>query len=250
MRQFLFPILTFFLLCGGCAQEVLTPPSSTQAGRVSLDRLGYTIQVGAFKKLDNAVRFSNALSQQGVNAYYFIHKSGLYKVRFGNFSSAAAARFRAKKIQATEIIDDFYIVKPESYAAARRFGPNDGYLREQIVGTAKKFIGIPYKWGGSSAAEGFDCSGLSMVAYRLNGLNLPRTSREQYRAGTPVFKEDLKNGDLVFFATTGKRKVSHVGIYAGRGSFIHAPKRGKRITVASLKSQYFRNHFVGARTYL
>ena len=65
------------------------------------------------------------------------------------------------------------------------------------------FWGVPYRWGGEDRQNGFDCSGLTMVSYRLNGLNLPRNSRAQFQAGRSVAKKNLQQGDLVFFATKG-----------------------------------------------
>ena len=73
----------------------------------------------------------------------------------------------------------------------------------------------PYRWGGVNSTSGFDCSGLTMVCYRLNGLNLPRNSRAQFAAGKKVSKNDLRPGDLVFFATKGGSRVTHVGMYLG-----------------------------------
>jgi cell wall-associated NlpC family hydrolase len=89
-----------------------------------------------------------------------------------------------------------------------------------------------------------------MTAYHLNGLNLPRSSKGQYRAGVPIKRNQLLGGDLVFFAISKGRKVSHVGIYAGDDTFIHAPGRGKRVRIDSLSNRYFKSRYVGARTYL
>ncbi|MEQ8162785.1 MAG: C40 family peptidase, partial [Smithellaceae bacterium] len=97
---------------------------------------------------------------------------------------------------------------------------------------------------------GFDCSGLTMTVYQLNGLDLPRHSATQYDAGNPIDKKNLQKGDLVFFATNSDGKVSHVGIYIGNGRFIHAPSRGKNIRVESMSCNFFARRFVGARTYL
>lgn len=241
--------LALCVSCGGGARAPYSPgPAYPQK---TIPRLGYSIQVGAFANVDNAVRLSNALERHGLDAYYFVHRTGLYKVRFGNFPTKKAARKKAEAVRAAGIIDEYYLVSPKEYAVARqekRGGRN--YLRNEIVGTAKKFIGVPYKWGGSSRQEGFDCSGLTMVVYQLNGLNLPRSSREQYRVGTPVKRSQLSRGDLVFFATSGGRRVSHVGIYVGDGKFIHSPRRGRKIRTERLTKRYFRNRYVGARTYL
>jgi cell wall-associated NlpC family hydrolase len=122
-------------------------------------------------------------------------------------------------------------------------------LGESIVQTARRFIGTAYRWGGTSPEEGFDCSGLTMTVYRLNGLDLPRNSREQFRAGKPVSRNALRAGDLVFFATDGTNRISHVGIYSGHGKFIHAPSRGNVIRTASLNNSYFAGRYQGARRY-
>ena len=235
--------------CGGGAR---VPYDSGPAyPQKTIARLGYTIQVGAFANVNNAVRLSKALERSGLDAYYFVHETGLYKVRFGDFPTKKAARKKAEDVRAAGIIDAYYLVSPNEYAVAKqkkRGGRT--YLRNEIVGTARKFIGVPYRWGGSSRRDGFDCSGLTMVVYQLNGLNLPRSSREQYRVGTPVRRSQLSRGDLVFFATSGGRRVSHVGIYVGEDKFIHAPRRGRKIRTELLTKRYFRTRYVGARTYL
>lgn len=220
--------------------------SSTQ----TLKRMGFATQVGAFSRLDNAVRLQERLRNRGIDAYYFRHESGLYKVRFGNHASYAAAREQAEALQRQGLIGSFFIVIPDDYAAARIRKSGRGNLRDELVRTARRFLGVPYRWGGEDRKNGFDCSGLTMVCYRLNGLNLPRNSRMQYRAGRPVGRRQLRKGDLVFFATHGGRRVTHVGIYAGGGKFIHAPRTGKTVRYASLNSPYWRKTFVGARAYL
>ncbi|MCB2183095.1 MAG: C40 family peptidase [Desulfobulbaceae bacterium] len=252
--------MILLLLAGGCsthtgkgtggAPTLSRPPvkTLTPRARKSIPRLGYTIQVGAFSRVENAAGLTEKLTKKGLTAYYFRHNSGLYKVRFGNFSSQEDARRKARKLLNDAIIADFYIVRPESYITAHKGGL--GLLRQELTVTAADFLGIPYKWGGTSTAQGFDCSGLTMAVYRLNGLNLPRTSRSQFQVGRPVAKEELQKGDLVFFATNGGRKVSHVGIYTGNNTFIHAPRTGKRIQTTSLSNSYFQKRFIGARTYL
>ena len=122
-------------------------------------------------------------------------------------------------------------------------------LRNEIIRTAERFIGVPYKWGGESTVSGFDCSGLTMVVYQLNGLDLPRTSSEQWTAGRSVGEKEPLKGDLVFFATHGGAEVSHVGIYLGGDAFLHAPRRGNAIQVASLSGDYYRARYLGARSY-
>ncbi len=224
------------------------PESSSTTSKLA--RMGYSIQVGAFSNLGNAIRLTESLERQGLDAYYFSHKTGLYKVRFGDYSSREEALDMAERLKKTDSIRKYYIVSPEDYAFAKERVYGRAYFREEIVETAESFIGLPYRWGGSSADTGFDCSGLTMAVYHLNGLNLPRSSWAQYSMGDPVRRGALDKGDLVFFATSGGRRVSHVGVYAGDESFIHAPGKGKRIRVDSLSNRYYAARYLGARTYL
>lgn len=210
----------------------------------------HTIQVGAFSNLNNAVRLSEKLQANGIDAYHFRHATGLYKVRFGNYASREEARNRAEDLKSIGMIEDYYIVGPTDFAA--RSGPpgDNEHLRNEIVKTAQQYIGIPYRWGGESPRTGFDCSGLTMVVYQLNGLDLPRSSSQQWQAGTPVDRSQLTKGDLVFFATAGGRRVSHVGIYTGNGKFLHAPGRGRTIRLSPLSGRYYKSRYLGARSYL
>lgn len=250
----LFPVLFVVLLSAaltflsGCAGKQTTSHRPEPPSR-QLAQLGYTIQVGAFSRINNALRLTDNLEDKGLEAYYFHHPYGLYKVRFGNFSTRRAATAKAQRLQDQKQIADFYIVSPRTFSPGQTQARRAQDMREQLISTAQGFLGLPYQWGGTRAAEGFDCSGLIMAVYRLNGLNLPRTSREQFRAGTPINRSKLSAGDLVFFAPSGP-KVSHVGLYAGNGRFIHAPGSGKSVRFSSLSNRYYQNHFVGARTYL
>ena len=230
--------------------EIEQPSSPAIAAVNSLDKLGYGVQVGAFSQLDNAVRFERLLDQRGIDAFYFRHESGLFKVRFGNHTTYQSARRQAEQLAAQGLIDSFFIVIPESYTIVRSSKTNRVDVREELVKTARRFIGVPYRWGGTDQAKGFDCSGLTMVCYRLNGLNLPRVSRNQFKAGRWVAKDRLSKGDLVFFATNGGRRVSHVGMYIGNGRFIHAPRTGKTVRIEKLSNPFFARTYMGGRSYL
>ena len=116
-----------------------------------------------------------------------------------------------------------------------------------IIATAKKYIGVPYIWGGSTPS-GFDCSGFVQYVFKAHGISLPRTSKEQYSVGTKVSKANLKAGDLVFFDTEGNG-VSHLGIYIGNNQFIHASS-SKGVTITSLSNTYWAPRYYGAKRIL
>lgn len=118
-----------------------------------------------------------------------------------------------------------------------------------VVRRAESFLGAPYRFGGSSA-QGLDCSGLVYQVFRQIGIALPRTSRAQSGFGASVGRAQLRAGDLVFFKTGRGGAISHVGIYAGGGEFIHASTRSRRVRYDRLDNRYFRNRFVTARRVL
>jgi len=264
-KKSFFCILALVVLAASCRKTVeigpppeIVPPAKEPAPALKrpapylkeLPPLGFTIQVGAFSEVNNAIRLTLSLNRSGLDAYYFLHPSGLYKVRFGDFSKKELAQQKAEGLVSAGIIDEFYIVSPEEYSAARSTTLGEAYLRDEIVSTAQSFLGLPYSWGGTSPEEGFDCSGLTMAVYKLNGLNLPRSSKDQFAVGTPISQDQLRKGDLVFFATSQGKKVTHVGIFTGQGRFIHAPGEDKQIRLDSLSNGYFKAHFLGARNYL
>jgi cell wall-associated NlpC family hydrolase len=110
--------------------------------------------------------------------------------------------------------------------------------------TAQSRIGTPYRYGGSGP-DAFDCSGLVAYAYQRAGVALPRTAAQQYALARPVPRAELRPGDLVFFRLSG-REVSHVGIYAGDGQFVHAPQTGGQVRTANLDDDWYRERYAGA----
>lgn len=113
-----------------------------------------------------------------------------------------------------------------------------------VIVTARKMLGAPYRYGGANP-HGFDCSGLVSYAYQRAGIQVPRTSSEQFRQSSRVPLQRLQAGDLLFFRLSPP-KVSHVAIYDRDGRFIHAPSSGKRVAYASLDNPYWRKHLVAA----
>ncbi len=255
----------FFAGCrsGGFKAPETAPPAVAQPApapaKTALARLGYSVQVGAFAVYDNARALAWALTDAGLDAFYFQAGSGLFRVRFGNFPSRDAALDEAKSMKAKGLIGDYFIVGPSEHVVTRPGAPDPAAgrpalttadLRERLVATAESFIGIDYAWGGTTTRSGFDCSGLVLAVYRLNGLAMPRSVRDQYGAGTAIDRDRLRKGDLVFFSASPGGALSHVGIYIGDGAFIHAPGSGKNVRRESLDGSYFKSRFSGARAYL
>jgi cell wall-associated NlpC family hydrolase len=110
----------------------------------------------------------------------------------------------------------------------------------RVVGYAKRFLGVPYVYGGSTP-RGFDCSGFVRYVYAHFGVALPHSSYAQFGDGRRVSRRSLRPGDLLFFDAVG-----HVGLYIGNGRFIHAPHTGTRVRVERLGGWYSAR-FSGAR---
>ncbi|MEG6512814.1 C40 family peptidase [Desulforamulus ruminis] len=116
-----------------------------------------------------------------------------------------------------------------------------------VLAAAYLFAGAPYLWGGMTT-RGVDCSGLTYMAYFVNGYQLPRDAQDQFKAGAPVERDQLHAGDLVFFSTIDPGP-SHVGIYQGEGMFFNARTK-EGVTVTSLQDDFFKHRYLGARRYI
>ena len=114
-------------------------------------------------------------------------------------------------------------------------------LGDRIGHYARKFVGVPYTWGGSSPRTGFDCSGLVRYVYEHFGISLPHSSYGQMSRGRKVLRKYLKPGDLVFFAGGG-----HVGIYLGSNRMIHAPHSGSVVHISTM-TDWYSSEYYGAR---
>ena len=141
-------------------------------------------------------------------------------------------------------------IPANSVAVERSDSPLPGVDRRsfgrELVRTAYAYRGARYRRGGTSS-RGFDCSGFVKFVYARKGIRLPHSSRELYKCGKRVAKSELQPGDLVFFANTYRRGISHVGIYIGNGKFIHASTRRTGVRVDHLGVDYYRRRYAGAR---
>ena len=117
--------------------------------------------------------------------------------------------------------------------------------RQAIITEARKYLGIPYLWGGTTPT-GFDCSGFTQYVLNKCGISIPRTTTEQYTTGVYIPKQQLQPGDLVFLQNTYRAGISHVGIYIGNDQMIHASS-SKGVTISSLSGAYYVEHYYGSR---
>lgn len=187
---------------------------------------------------------------------------------FGNFGNTTNNADTAKTEQINKIYgknkansytkgSEFFTLTPQNISLLRNtstvktntpvFNVQNNASDSGVVSTAKKYLGTPYVWGGTTP-KGFDCSGLVQYAFAQNGKKVPRTSQEQFKGGTAVNQNNLQSGDLVFFKGSDGTSTApgHVGIYIGNGQYIQAPKTGDVVKISNMSD---RRDYVGARRY-
>lgn len=154
-----------------------------------------------------------------------------------------ADRIQVKTPQGAQYINQDAIQLFPAGEAGKR---GDG---QEIIAAAEKFLGLDYFWGGMSAF-GYDCSGLAYAAHKANGYRIARDAGDQTKSGQKVALDDLKPGDLLFFAyEEGKGSLHHVGIYYGDGKLLHAPQTGRGVELVAMAGTKYEKELCAARRY-
>ena len=127
---------------------------------------------------------------------------------------------------------------------------NKSTMAARVIGTAEQYVGVPYRYGGTSPKSGFDCSGFVQYVFAKQGVQLPRTAREQAQVGTALAPDwrAVSAGDLVMFEENGR--IGHVAIYAGGNRIIHSTSSGGGVRYDDLsteRGEWFMDHMVAAR---
>jgi len=146
-----------------------------------------------------------------------------------------------KNHYSNKTIDLSVVSKPKQ--EVKSSGSSSTAVRDQIISFAQTKLGSPYVWG-ATGPNSFDCSGfVGYVFKKAADVNLPRVSSSQATFKPRISSMNMTKGDLVFFETTGKGRISHVGIYMGNRQFIHASSGSRRVTVSSLDSDFYSRTF-------
>ncbi|HJY44024.1 MAG TPA: NlpC/P60 family protein [Propionibacteriaceae bacterium] len=193
-------------------------------------RLQLALRSAGFVKVPIAGRYNAAT----VAVIKTIQKSRHVK-QTGAVNADFWKALQAGKITATTVVGKKSTSKKPVAKPASNKNATKG---EKALAYAKKQLGDPYRRGGTGP-NGWDCSGLTMKAWQAAGVKLPHSSGQQYRIGKKISKSDLRSGDLVFFY----RGISHVGLYAGNGKVIHAPRPGKQVSYIKMSHM----PYMGAR---
>ena len=164
-------------------------------------------------------------------------------------AAVAAPEDRSPADPVLQLLQDKGFVAKESVTEGSAIVRQVRDAASELVLSAMNFLGVPYRRGGNSADDGFDCSGFTRHIFEMSlGLVLPRRVDDQASATglLRIGREELRPGDLVFFNTL-RRTFSHVGIYIGDGKFIHAPRSGTEVRIEDMRQAYWDRRFTGAR---
>lgn len=173
---------------------------------------------------------------RGTQVIITTERPGWYGVLMVNGSTGWVAQSALKKENRTIFWDDIM----------RAFGGQLGRDNSAVVAEAMRYLGVPYRYGGTSPVKGLDCSAFVQKVFASRGIKLPRTAAEQAKVGIPVSLSDLRPGDRLYFAVKGNR-IDHCGIYIGNGLFIHASGRHDAVVISSLSEPLYARSLVAIR---
>lgn len=173
---------------------------------------------------------------RGTQVVITTERPGWYGVLMVNGSTGWVAQNALRKENRAIFWDDIM----------RAFGGQVGRDNSAVVAEAMRYLGVPYKYGGTSPVKGLDCSAFVQRVFASRGIKLPRTAAEQAEVGIPVSIYDLRPGDRLYFAVKGKR-IDHCGIYIGNGLFIHASGRHDAVVISSLSEPLYARSLVAIR---
>lgn len=182
-------------------------------------------------RLDSPPRFTSMPPARRANRVFWLAAAMLLLAACASSPHRREATFKSSHSALADL-------PPRAPSAASAGEANDVLFR------AIGLVGTPYRWGGNTPAGGFDCSGLIDYIYRTaTGIKLPRTSNDMASMNGEKVREmaQLASGDLVFFDISGA--ISHVGVYVGKGRFVHAPNSGGTVRLDDIDGPYWRDHF-------
>lgn len=221
--------------------------------------LGYGVVTGSGVNLRSGPDTSYnrvATASQGEKCYIIGVNNGWYKVLYNN----QTCYIRSDFLSLTEVPyeNQASTSQPKYFRQGKAIGTvptgstslsssvtssyNGTATGAEILSKAQSYLGSPYVYGGASSS-GFDCSGFVYYVYGTFGISVGRTPAAQASAGTQVDKASLQVGDIVLFAGTGGSGITHAGIYAGNGQFIHSPNSRSTVSYSDLNSGYWSEHF-------
>jgi cell wall-associated NlpC family hydrolase len=236
-------VLTIPSRAGNKAADVAGKPSNQASKKLSAATVkstsgetdSYVVQKGDTL---NSISKKVGLSTKEIMTRNGLHTSGL---KIGQILLLPREASQPDDNETEELRDGDEPSESEPATSASLGKWNNPKERGLLVRVAKAFLGVPYKLGGSTL-KGIDCSALVKKIYEVFNIELPRTAREQFTAGKRVEKDQLEEGDLVFFRRAGNR--AHVGIYVGDDQFIHASFHGREVRVDYLNTPYFSQRFL------